>query len=152
MHIDSALDDVREFHKKMRAPISRSPRLLPGNATTAGVIAARLHTFADETASAAAVSGDVLLARVAMAMEELAEWLTAHERSDLIAAADAWADRAYVLFGDAVAAGLPTEKLFAEVHRSNMTKEPDSAGSGKAIKGASYDPPRLAEILKDSNA
>lgn len=150
MRIDSALDDVSEFHQKMRAPISRSPRLLPGNATAAGVIANRLHTFADETASIAASSGDMLLARAAMAMEELAEWLTAHERGDLVAAADAWTDRAYVLFGDAVAAGLPAEKLFAEVHRSNMTKEPDSAGSGKAFKGANYEPPRIADALRDA--
>jgi predicted HAD superfamily Cof-like phosphohydrolase len=66
-----------------------------------------------------------------------------------IAAADAWADRAYILFGDAVAVGLPAEKLFAEVHRSNM-KEPDSAGSGKAVKGANYEPPRIADALPDA--
>lgn len=150
MQIDSALDDVREFHQKMRAPISRSPRLLPGDATTAGVIANRLNTFADETASVAASSGDLLLSRAAMAIEELAEWLTAHERGDLMAAADAWADRAYVLLGDAVAAGLPAEKLYAEVHRSNMTKEPDSAGSGKAVKGANYEPPRIADVLREA--
>ena len=149
MQIDSALDDVREFHQKMRAPISRSPRLLPGNAATARVIAVRLHTFADETASVAASSGDMLLARAAMAMEELAEWLTAHERGELTAAADAWADRAYVLFGDAVAAGLPAGKLFAEVHRSNMTKEPDSANIGKAVKGDEYEPPRLRDVLRE---
>jgi len=152
MQIDSALDDVREFHKKMSAPISRSPRLLPGNAATAGAIAARLQVFADETALIAAESDDVLIARAAVAMEELAEWLTAHEHSDRIAAADAWADRAYVLFGDAVTAGLPAEKLFAEVHRSNMTKEPDSAGSGKAIKGATYEPPQIAEVLRNAIA
>lgn len=152
MHIDSAVDDVREFHQKMRAPISLSPRLLPGNDTTAGEIAARLHTLADETVSVAATTEDMLLARAAMAIEELAEWLTAHECSDLIAAADAWADRAYVLLGDAVSAGLPAEKLFAEVHRSNMTKESDSAGSGKAVKGVSYNPPRIADVLKDATA
>ena len=39
MQIDSALDYVREFHQKMRAPIARTPRLLPGNATMAGAIA-----------------------------------------------------------------------------------------------------------------
>ena len=43
-----------------------------------------------------------------------------------MAAADAWEDRAYVLFGDAVATGILTAALFDEVHRSNMTKEPDS--------------------------
>lgn len=86
MQIDSVIDDVREFHQKMRAPIARPPRLLPGNATMAGAIAVRLQVFADETAQTVAATNDVLLARAAMAIEELAEWLTAHERSDLIAA------------------------------------------------------------------
>jgi predicted HAD superfamily Cof-like phosphohydrolase len=44
---------------------------------------------------------------------------------------------AYVLFGEAVTAGLPAGNLFAEVHRSNMTKQLDSAGSGMAVKGKS---------------
>ena len=86
-----------------------------------------------------------------MAIEELVEWLLAHARGDLIAAADAWADRAYVLFGDAVAAGLPAAELFAEVHRSNMTKELVADGSGRARKGAAYRPPELAAILKSAS-
>ena len=44
-----------------------------------------------------------------------------------MAAADAWADPAYVLFGDSAAAGLPAVALFEEVHDINMTKEPDSS-------------------------
>ena len=82
-----------------------------------------------------------------MALEELAEWITAHTQGDLISTADAWADRAYVLFGDAVAAGLPAAELFAEVHRSNMTKELDSAGTGKAVKGPMYQPPNIWQAL-----
>ena len=86
-----------------------------------------------------------------MAIEELAEWLLAHVNDDLIAAADAWADRAYVLLGDAVAAGLPAAELFAEVHASNMTKELVADGTGKARKGAAYRPPELAAILKSAS-
>ena len=89
--------------------------------------------------------------RAAMAIEELAEWLLAHANGDLVAAADAWADRAYVLFGDAVAAGLPAAELFAEVHRSNMTKELVADGTGKARKGAAYRPPELAAILESAS-
>ena len=62
---------------------------LPGGPST---IASTLAETAD-----AAENGDVLLSRAAMALEELAEWVTAHARGDLVAAADAWADRAYVL-------------------------------------------------------
>jgi len=32
----------------------------------------------------------------------------------------------------------------------HSTKEPDSAGSGKAVKGTSYEPPRIDDILSDS--
>lgn len=83
-----------------------------------------------------------------MAMEELAEWLQAHVNGDVVGAADAWADRAYVLFGDVVAAGLPAAALFDEVHRSNMTKQPDPRRTGKAIKGLGYEPPDLRSILQ----
>ncbi len=73
MHIDSVIDDVRYFHQKMCAPIARTPSLLPGNAATAGATATRLQVCADETAQTAAATDDVLLARTAMAIEELAE-------------------------------------------------------------------------------
>ena len=55
----------------------------------AAAIAARLDDFAHETASAAAKSEDLLLGRTGMAIEEMAEWLTAHAEDDLVAAADA---------------------------------------------------------------
>ncbi|MGM0488023.1 MAG: phosphoribosyl-ATP diphosphatase, partial [Planctomycetota bacterium] len=67
---------------------------------------------------------------------------------DLVGAADAWADRAYVLFGDAVASGLPAGELFAEVHRSNMSKDLVADGTGKATKGTNYRPPNLVSILE----
>lgn len=131
----------------MDAPTSLSPTLLDCDRTAASVLAERVKTLATET-MANAPAGDVLLSRASMAMEELAEWLTAHAQGDLISAADAWADRAYVLFGDAVAGGLPVDELFTEVHRSNMTKEPDSAGTGKAVKGATYQPPKIQSVLR----
>jgi hypothetical protein len=46
--------------------------------------------------------------RTCLLLEELAEWLSAHARRDLVATADAWADRTWVLFGDA--AGLPAAR------------------------------------------
>jgi predicted HAD superfamily Cof-like phosphohydrolase len=121
--------------------------LLPGNVSDAEAVAKRVANLADETANLAFETDDLLLHRAAMALEELAEWLTAHAQGDLVAVADAWADREYVLLGDAVAGGLPAIELFAEVHRSNMTKEPDSAGTGKAIKGPAYTPPNIRRVL-----
>jgi predicted HAD superfamily Cof-like phosphohydrolase len=82
--------------------------------------------------------GDGLANRTMMALEELAEWIESHLAGDLKAAADAWADRAYLLFGDAVATGLGTEAVFDEVHRSNMTKAPVNPATGKAVKSDGY--------------
>ena len=58
-----------------------------------------------------------------MSLEETVEWIEAHEQGDLVAVADALGDRAYLLLGDAVSTGIPLDKVFAEVHRSNMTKK-----------------------------
>ena len=65
--------------------------------------------------------------------------------------AAAGAVRAYVLFGNAVAAGLPAAELFAEVHASNMTKDLVADGTGKAKKGAAYRPPDLVGILESAS-
>ena len=142
----NATSMVREFHRKMRAPVSGAPRLLPGTPSHVRRAAEAVHELGEQIGREA-VEQDVVLNRAAMVLEELAEWLEAHSRSDLIAAADAWADRAYVLFGDAVAAGLPTERLFNEVHRSNMTKDCGPIDSGKAEKGLRYRPPELGRVL-----
>jgi len=144
MQIDDAIQAVRAFHERTASPIADRPRLLPGGKVGAEVLARQLLAIKAEIRA----DGDnLLLQRAAMAIEELAEWLQAHAEGNLVAAADAWADRAYVLFGDAVAAGLPAAPLFTEVHRSNMTKEPVAGESGKARKGPGYTPPDLAAIL-----
>ena len=144
MQLDDAIQAVRIFHERTASPIADHPRLLPGGKDRAKALAQQLLAI---KAKIQADGDDLLLQRAAMAIEELAEWLQAHAEGDLVAAADAWADRAYVLFGDAVAAGLPAAALFAEVHRSNMTKEPVAGESGKARKGPGYTPPDLGTIL-----
>lgn len=147
MNLANVVAAVRQFHDRMNAPRADTPTLLPCDVHDAIEFASRLADFASEARHRGTTTNDVLLLRAAMAMEELAEWLAAHAEGGLVAVADAWADRAYVLFGDAVATGLPAAELFAEVHRSNMTKEPDPLGTGKAIKGASYLPPNISALL-----
>lgn len=144
-----AANCVRQFHTKIGAPVADAPTLLPSDSEAAASLAGRLQDLAAKT-MAGSSDADVLSRRAVIQLEELAEWLTAHAERDLVAAADAWADRAYVLFGDAVATGLPTVGLFTEVHRSNMTKEPDSAITGKAVKGKAYQPPKIRRVLRDA--
>lgn len=149
MKIDDALAAVRDFHMGTGSPVADTPRLLSGDRHAAEALVGQLSML---KSSIATNDGDVLMQRAAMAIEELAEWLLAHAKGDLVAAADAWADRAYVLLGDAVAAGLPAAALFAEVHRSNMTKDLVADGTGKATKGTNYRPPNLAAILESAGA
>jgi len=52
---------------------------------------------------------------------------------DLVAAADAWADRMYMLLD--------------EVHRSNMSKVCADGQTEKAIKNAEFAPPNLLPIM-----
>ncbi len=91
---------------------------------------------------------DIVICRAAMVLEELAEWLQAHANSNVVGAADAIADRFYLLLGDAVATGLPLTDLFQEAHRSNMTKlMAVHTGVGKGVKGLGYQRPQIAKIL-----
>ena len=48
--------------------------------------------------------------------------------------------------------GLPLDKAFAEVHRSNMTKRVQTNDPDKARvrdKGPGYEPPDLARVLEE---
>ena len=145
MQVDDAIAAVRSFHIATGSLVAEKPRLLPGDQQAAERLAEQLCTL---KSSIDTTDGGLLVQRAAMAIEELAEWLRAHADGDLVGAADAWADQAYVLFGDAVGAGFPAGQLFAEVHRSNMSKDLVADGTGKATKGANYRPPDLVSLLE----
>ena len=150
MSLTEAVKMVRQFHQHIGAPIADKPQLLPGRTQQADFIGARIANLGRLAKRGA--DNDPFLERLSLALEELAEWAMAHANQDLVAAADAWADRAYVLLGDAVACGLPAQELFEEVHRSNMTKQFGiRTGLGKAYRGTGYEPPRIGEILGAHN-
>jgi predicted HAD superfamily Cof-like phosphohydrolase len=94
---------------------------------------------------------EILLQRLHLMMEELGDVSRGLNERDLILLADGLCDLLYVVYGTAVATGLGPilPHLFAEVHRSNMTKELGKVTDGRrgALKGPGYEPPRLAEIL-----
>jgi len=72
----------------------------------------------------------------------------------LVEIADALTDLLYVLLGTFISHGLQdaAEDLFAEVHRSNMTKlGPDGKviyrEDGKVLKPPTFEPPDLRRVL-----
>jgi predicted HAD superfamily Cof-like phosphohydrolase len=86
--------------------------------------------------------------------EENDEYREACQKGDLIAIADALGDQLYVLCGTIIAHGLQDKiaEVFAEIHRSNMSKldadgQPILRTDGKILKSAAYFRPQLAPIL-----
>lgn len=97
-------------------------------------------------------------------VEELNELQVAIAADDKIEIADAGADIEYVCNGMIlavrrmmVARAIPWQRVFDEVHRSNMTKlndegKPIKREDGKILKGPNYEPPRIAAILEPTDA
>jgi hypothetical protein len=88
--------------------------------------------------------------RIQLIVEEAAELCDALARNDEMMALDALADLDYVVHGTAVALDLPLSDAFAEVHKSNMTKNVCHRQPGMAPgdKGPDYKPPKIAETLE----
>ena len=107
------------------------------------------HTFL-VTSIPALPSAEVQKLRMKLIREETAELQIAFTQKDLVEVADAIADLLYVTYGAAVACGIDIEPIFAEVHKSNMTKFIDGhkEPGGKWIKGPSYVPPQLEPLLE----
>lgn len=96
---------------------------------------------------------EIIDLRVNLIAEEEMELREAINKHDLVEVADAIADLLYVVYGTAVEFGLPIDKIFAEVHRSNMTKFKHGAHfreDGKLLKGPGFEPPKIKEILENT--
>lgn len=88
----------------------------------------------------------VQMLRMDLLDEEVSELHEAVEKGDIVKISDAIADITYVAVGTAVAYGIPFDAVFAEVHRSNMTKI-NTPAEAKLVKGPGYEPPDIAGVL-----
>jgi predicted HAD superfamily Cof-like phosphohydrolase len=148
LSLDDCLRLVRGFHQRIKAPIAQSTTLLNCDSASALAYSERLFQLSHEIAASANGMQDQLLCRTAMVVEELAEWLAAHGKRDLAAAADALGDRLYLLLGDAVATGMPLMQIFEAIHEANTSKLPlVTTAIGKAFKGPQYQAPDWATLL-----
>jgi predicted HAD superfamily Cof-like phosphohydrolase len=91
--------------------------------------------------------------RIRLISEEFEELIQTINAGDLVGIYDAILDLDYVVTGAACAFGMDMEPGQAEVHRSNMSKFKDGyqREDGKWIKGPSYSPAKLKEILEDQS-
>jgi predicted HAD superfamily Cof-like phosphohydrolase len=116
--------DVMDFHRSFGQRVGRLPEL-PGEAERA--------------------------LRVKLLAEEFTEYKDAEHNNDIVEIADALADIIYIACGTAVSYGIPLDKIFEEVHNSNMAKlvdgKPLRREDGKILKPAGWQPPNVKNIL-----
>lgn len=90
--------------------------------------------------------------RIKLLKEEFDEYMEAEENDDFIEVADALADLIYIACGTAASYGIPLNKVFEEVHRSNMAKlvdgKPLKRADGKVIKPEGWTPPDIEGVIK----
>jgi predicted HAD superfamily Cof-like phosphohydrolase len=93
--------------------------------------------------------------RYKLLKEEFEEYEKAESENDIVEIADALADLIYIACGTAVSYGIPLDKVFAEVHRSNMAKlvdgKPIYREDGKVMKPAGWTPPDIKGVLDKSH-
>ena len=134
------IEDVREF---MTAAGQAVPTLEQGQKLLDGttpIMTARLailgHTLQEHAKGIKTVrdEGKVVGLRARLMCEELGETLEAMSNDDMEGVADGLADLVYVVAGTALALGIPLDKVWDEVQRSNMSKFPECdicGGSGQ---------------------
>lgn len=114
--------NVEEFHYMLGLPVGSFPQVIPLEA----------HSR-----------------RMRLILEELSEYTKAVSNNDIVEIADALGDLLYVVFGAALDHGLPMDKIFKQIHESNMTKRDGYMDEGgKWIKPDNYKPVDLS-WLKD---
>jgi predicted HAD superfamily Cof-like phosphohydrolase len=90
--------------------------------------------------------------RIRLLKEEFEEYMAAEINEDIVEIADALADLIYIACGTAVSYGIPLDKIFDEVHRSNMAKlvdgKPLYREDGKVMKPEGWTPPNIKDLLE----
>lgn len=124
---NSFIEGVAEFHQVFDHLISTKPTTRPFASDEENK---KLHDL-----------------RVELIREETRELQEALELNDLVEVADAVADLLYVVIGAGLCYGIPMEEVFAEVHRSNMTKLDENGNvlrrdDGKILKSALFEEPQ----------
>jgi len=97
--------------------------------------------------------------RIRLMEEELSELEEALDKKDLVGIADGLADLLYVVFGTALAYGIPIDEVFSIVHKANMAKmgpdgKPMRDAGGKTIKPPGWKSPNeeIGRLLSIGNS
>lgn len=89
--------------------------------------------------------------RMDLLLEEVKEYMESEDNEDLENLAKELADIIYIVCGTAASYGIPLDRVFDEVHRSNMAKLVDGKvqrrEDGKILKPEGWMPPDIKKIL-----
>lgn len=155
-------DKVREFYEKYQ-----QERFLADDDATASLedmgddrVDLRMKLIAEEFFELiAAVYNDQAAYELESAWNGLfSDGVTDERRNDVIAAADATGDLRYVIEGFDLEAGIPAEKVFDEIHSSNLSKlgkdgfpiisDGTLKPKGKILKGENFFEPDLKAVIE----
>jgi len=138
------LKEVTEFHEAFGHPLGEDP--------SAKEIELRFNLIEEEFIETA----DELADYAAFAERNNTKHITHEtmaERNEIrMRLTKELADMLYVIHGTAVSFGLPLGEVFAEVHRSNMSKlgedgKPVRREDGKILKGVHYKEAKIAQFF-----
>ena len=155
---DLGLNLVDEFHQAFGIAQPDAPHILDEPVHLAlGIYHQQAGRLAEELKAASSqAGGSVLLIRLQLIQEELAELAAGFISRDPVECLDALVDLSYVVDGTYLTTGLAEYKEpgLVEVHRSNMSKldadgNPVIGPSGRVLKSELYSPPDLAAVMYD---
>jgi predicted HAD superfamily Cof-like phosphohydrolase len=90
--------------------------------------------------------------RINLLEEEFKEYMHAETIDDIVEIADALADMIYIICGTAASYGIPLDKVFDEVHKSNMKKfvngKATKRSDGKILKPEGWKAPNIKQYLQ----
>lgn len=116
----SNFEKLREFHEKFGIPMGGPGYIIPD---------------------------DRVVIRIRVIMEEISEMIEAMSFKDYPAIGKELGDVLYTVYGTGLEYGLPMDEIFAEVHRSNMTKTGDRDRGGKIVKDEDFEPADIEGVL-----
>ena len=97
-------------------------------------------------------SAEVTKLRTDLFLEEVKELTEAMKREDIVETADAFADLIYVTVGWALACGIPLDKVWEEVQKSNMLKDGGATrADGKILKPEGWVAPDIKSIIDEAS-
>jgi len=125
----SYVRQMKEFHKAFEVPISNCPVLIDSKG---------------------------FIRRLSLITSEVGELGDAIRQKDIVEIADALGDLLYVTFGMAVEMGLDIDRIFTEIHLSNMSKANEDGSvskdeGGKVLKSKRYNPVDLSWVKNETN-